>query len=98
MLDNYECPIEDMDKIIKVLDRFEAKISHHDRKETLFDLMNCQSGKCLLDLDELLAFDDMDFFHDLNGIKIYIDRRTGFMGGDFVPRCAKDEAFEGIAV
>lgn len=96
MLIKNECPVEDIDKIIKVLDRFEERIIHHDRKETLFDLMNCQSGGCLLDLDKLLESEDIDFFHDLNGIKTYMDRRTGFIGGYFVPRCAKDEAYGGI--
>ncbi len=42
-----------------------------------------------LDLERLLAADDLNFWHDINGIVKNIDQKTGKLLGDFLPRFAK---------
>lgn len=52
------------------------------------DLTACHCNGCELDLDRLLLAPDPDFGHDVCGIRRHIDRRTGKLGGCFLPRCA----------
>ena len=42
-----------------------------------------------LDLDRFLEFEDLDFYHDICGIRENIDRRTGELKNCFLPRCAR---------
>lgn len=44
-----------------------------------------------LDLDRLLAFDDLNFVHDVFGIARHLDRSTGKLQNCFVPRSAQPE-------
>lgn len=41
-----------------------------------------------LDLPKLYQFEDLSFWHDINGIERHLDRETGVLGGCFLPRCA----------
>jgi Family of unknown function (DUF6874) len=42
-----------------------------------------------LKLEALLAADDFNFAHDILGIQRHMDRKTGDLGGCFLPRFAK---------
>ena len=42
-----------------------------------------------LDLAALLASDDLNFAHDITGIAIYLNRRTGELTDCFMPRFAR---------
>lgn len=44
-----------------------------------------------LRLHELLSADDFNFGHDVFGIRRYLNRETGELGGCFVPRFAAPE-------
>ena len=53
-------------------------------------IMNaCHSNGCPLDLEKLLSADDLDFYHDMYGIKKHIDYNTGILKDFFEPRCAR---------
>lgn len=54
----------------------------------LMDIEACHCNGCELDLQKLLDAPDGDFGHDVFGIRRFIDRRTGKLGGCFLPRCA----------
>lgn len=43
---------------------------------------------CPLDLKALEAADDLNFAHDICGIRRHLDRETGELRDFFVPRCA----------
>jgi len=81
---------KDMDLIGGVLKRFERTHREFTHMENLLDLMNCQEGVCPLNLELLLGAEDNDFFHDMLGIKHYIDRQNKVMTDGFLPRCAKE--------
>ena len=44
---------------------------------------------CPLDGEALLAFPDLDFFHDIAGIHRHLNRETGELNDCFQPRCAR---------
>jgi hypothetical protein len=55
------------------------------------DITACHANGCPLDLGALLASSELDFQHDVLGIRRHIDRETGQLTDCFVPRCAKRE-------
>lgn len=48
-----------------------------------------------LDLDRLLEADDANFMHDVSGIAQHIDRETGQLDGQFLPRFFKTAVGKG---
>jgi len=52
------------------------------------DLTAVHVSGCKLDLEKLLNFDDSDLVHDVCGIIMNIDRKTGKLDNFFLPRCA----------
>jgi hypothetical protein len=52
------------------------------------DICATHLNGCPLKLEELLAADDMNFAHDVFGIRRHIDRTTGELQDCFVPRYA----------
>jgi len=52
------------------------------------DLSACEMNGCPMDWQKLLDCGDFDFVHDVWGIHRHIDRNTGVLGGNFLPRCA----------
>lgn len=73
------------DLILKIVKR--AKTT--DRLSLNMDITACHANGCPLDLEKLLAFDDFNFYHDINGISRNINRTTGKLENCFLPRCAK---------
>ncbi len=59
-----------------------------DMMEMDMDITACHSNGCPLKLDDLLIADDSNFLHDVFGIRRHIDRKTGQLGGCFLPRFA----------
>ena len=41
-----------------------------------------------INLDKLESFDAFNLLHDINGIRKNLDRETGILKGNFLPRCA----------
>ena len=52
------------------------------------DLSACHANGCPLRLTELLAADNLNFVHDIYGIRQNIDRETGQLQNCFCPRYA----------
>lgn len=59
-----------------------------DRVDAEMDLTACHANGCKLRLVEFLKAKDFDFFHDFNGIRNHIDRKTGKISNLFLPRFA----------
>lgn len=60
-----------------------------ERLNLHMDLTATHANGTPLRLAELLAAPNFDFWHDIRGIRRHIDRKTGKLGGCFVPRCAR---------
>lgn len=61
------------------------------------DVEAAHSNGCPLNLEELLATDDGTFGHDVFGIRRFIDRETGKVGGCFLPRLAQKTATRNVS-
>jgi len=55
------------------------------------DIEDCHTNGCPLDLAGLLAANALDFAHDVSSIAFHIDRDTGKLSDNFVPRYAVRE-------
>lgn len=77
--------------IKRIIDRAvrEHGIDADDPQALNMDVSACHVNGCPLDLRKLLAADDASFLHDLYGIRRHLNRKTGALQGNFVPRCAK---------
>jgi len=53
------------------------------------DIVATHANGCPLRLDELAKARDDDFGHDIFGIRRFLDRHTGQLGGQFFPRFAR---------
>lgn len=69
-------------------------MSPPDRLSTVMDLMAAHgnNGNWPLKLQELLDGSNTDFIHDVWGIWGHMDRKTGRLGGFFLPRYAATNA------
>lgn len=54
--------------------------------DAMMDVTACHKNGCPLKLKELAEASNGDFSHDVFGIRRHIDRRTGALGGFFLPR------------
>ena len=83
---------EEMDIISKIADRgiaISQKMGGMDLNKTDVTMdISAAHIDCPLNLDEFLNAKDGDFGHDFYGIRRYINRHTGQLGGCFLPRCA----------
>lgn len=50
------------------------------------DILAVHYNGCKLKLKELLKATQFNFFHDVNGISLHIDRKTGNLLNCFLPR------------
>lgn len=57
-------------------------------RDCLMDLTATHANGCPLKLGQLLDADQMNFTHDVFGIRNHIDRRTGQLNDCFCPRFA----------
>ena len=62
---------------------------HFNKLGLIMDLKACHANGCPLNLDQLLAANPFDFFHDLLGIDRHLDRATGQLQNHFLPRHAR---------
>ena len=82
----WKATIEEVRTITKIVKRSGAQGS--ERLAQMMDLEAVHSNGCPLDFEKLLAFDDFNFWHDMNGIRACVNRETGELGNNFLPRCA----------
>lgn len=59
-----------------------------DKIDLTMDITACHCNGTPLELHRLLAANNSTFNHDVFGIVKHIDRSTGKIGENFVPRCA----------
>ena len=84
---NFNATLQEINLIAKVCER--ARFSGMQRDTLAMDLEACHSNGCPLDFEVLLNFNAFDFWHDLHGIWGAIDRTTGKLGNQFIPRSAQ---------
>lgn len=60
-----------------------------NRRDITMDITATHTNGCPLRLEELLKFDRFNFAHDIMGISNCIDRRTGKLLHNFLPRCSR---------
>lgn len=63
----------------------------YDVEWAQMDVTACHLNGTPLRLNELLAADDVNFGHDIRGIRRFMDRVTGKLDPIFCPRFAKAE-------
>ncbi len=63
-----------------------------DRLSLSMDLTAVHLNGCPLDFDALSAADDFNFAHDVFGITHNLDRNTGKLQNEFLPRFAKGDS------
>lgn len=63
----------------------------YDAIDASMDLTACHANGCKLDFKKLFDFPHSDFGHDVFGIRRHLDRATGKLGSNFLPRCAKPQ-------
>lgn len=74
--------------ISKIVDRALSYFPDCDSQTIFMDITACHANGCELKLEELLAFPEFDFKHDICGINRHIDRKNGQLKNCFLPRCA----------
>ena len=79
---------EDMDLIEKIMLRIQTKYTEISPLAWCLDISAVHSNGCPLKLAELLNAKDSDFFHDVFGIRKNLNRETGKLENDFLPRFA----------
>lgn len=72
-------------RAVELAKKYDIKYEHMD---AVMDLEACHCNGIPLDLTRLLKAKDSDFGHDVFGIRRYVDRDTGKVSKNFVPRCA----------
>ncbi len=58
-------------------------------RDAVMDIDACHSNGCPLKLDKLLVANDINFAHDVFGIRHYLDRQTGKLTNCFNPKCSQ---------
>jgi len=82
--------------IDKIIRRSHALYEQHadkdapafNRLSATMDIVACHANGCALDLRRLLEADTVNFLHDVTGITLNMDRKTGQLLNHFLPRCA----------
>lgn len=88
---NWNTSLVEDQLIKKILDRYVKLVSPHkvDMLNRVMDITATHLNGCPLDLEKLLCFSEFDFLYDLAGIFKSIDRTTGKLSNNFLPRSSK---------
>jgi hypothetical protein len=76
--------------ITKIVVRAASLLGGFNRLGLAMDLTATHANGCALRLADLLAADDFNFCHDIRGIRMHLNRRTGKIER-FLPRFAAAE-------
>lgn len=87
---SFDASPDDATLIEKIVDRAKANWPKIDRLEITMDLTACHANGNPLRLADLLAANDFDFIHDVYGIRVHLNRRTGRLGDHFTPRYSQN--------
>lgn len=81
---------EDDRLIEQIVDRVMKMWSDEfNRLDITMDITAAHLNGCPLKLEKLLKFDEFNFNHDIFGIRNCIDRKTGKLTRNFLPRCSR---------
>ena len=83
---NWHVSKKDAELIAKVVVRAASLLGGFEKFELAMDLTAVHANGRKLKLAELLAADDFNFCHDVNGIRRHLNRQTGQLENCFVPR------------
>lgn len=79
----------------KIVDRaeilYDSVMRPFDRKTVMMDIVACHLNGTPLDLEKLLKAEDFSFAHDVFGISGHMNRETGKIERNFLPRCYKGD-------
>ena len=83
--------VEDLDALIvdKIVDRAITLGIYEEKVAASMDIVATHLNGCPLRLKELLKADDLNFIHDVAGIRKYLDRTTGELTKCFLLRYTK---------
>lgn len=70
------------DRVKELDEKFDVA---HDRTSLIMDISAVHAW-CPIDLRGLAEADDLDFVHDISGIRINLNRVTGKLENRFIPR------------
>lgn len=87
---NWKIENQDADLIKSIVERAKRGgfIDIANSTDCIMDITAVHLNGCPLRLTEMLQSPDLDFLHDFNGIRSYIDRDTGKLTNCFLPRFA----------
>ncbi len=90
---SFVCTPKESVTIWKILHRATKSrlVKKRDRMDRYMDLVATHANGCPMDFERLLAADDFNFAHDFSGIANCLDRTTGQLTNNFLPRFAKKE-------
>lgn len=89
---SFDATTEDRDLIAKIVARAEIVYGHLTKNQRLnltMDITAAHANNQPLRLADLLAADDFNFRHDLDGISKHLDRSTGKLTNHFLPRFSR---------
>lgn len=75
-----------IDRIVKRAHAMQRRCGQDEDGQLVMDITACHLNGCRLDLEALLNADDLNFAHDVFGIRRHIDRSTAALCDHFVPR------------
>jgi hypothetical protein len=82
---------------IKICERFEERSRQLDidlpSRTTILITLDFVDAQIDIDLDQLLAFPNSDFMHDMIGMLTHVSRVDGKLGDGFSPRCEINQEF-----
>ncbi len=83
---DWNTSLEDLKTIDLIVNRLQDDtLSRLDRMTLTMDIAAAHQYQPI-DLERLLAANDSNFYHDVNGIVVNLDRTTGLLENCFVPR------------
>lgn len=95
---NFTITPEERDLINQIAERAfglaRAYGSNYALSDILMDVTACHANGCPLKLKELLEAPEMDFWHDITGIYLRLDRKTGKLTCCFLPRYAAHARYQ----
>lgn len=83
---NWSVTRNDAELISRIVDRYLKLYVTDNRLAVDMDITAAHLNGCPLNLEGLLYAKDFDFFHDINGIRAHLDRKSGKVKGCFSPR------------
>lgn len=86
---NWTTTNQDRQLIKAVAGRAKELLPDADIVDLKMDVTACHLNGTPLNLKRLLGFDDFNFLHDIVGIARHIDRNTGVITNQFLPRSSK---------